>query len=116
MKVAKESLAMFESVASLLAHAPLHILAFLWDFLTMLSSSEQFVGVPTNNSTCQSAPAPFYDTAENHWLGETELLCEIVAAHVLFAVEEVSYECASCTWVGSRSEWEEEEWHIESCR
>lgn len=82
----------------------------------MFSGSEQLICIPAHNSACQSAPAPLQYTAQNHWLRQAKLLGQVVAAHMLLAVKEVSYECASGTWVGCRPEWQQEEWHIESCK
>lgn len=81
---------------------------------TLLSNLEQLVGIPAYHAILQAAPAPLYNTGNDHGLGHAQLLGQGLTAQSI-AVEEVADEGANSAGIGSRTEGQEQKRVIECC-
>ena len=127
MNVANASRAMSESIA-------LSGNRFHWcsreNERTLLADAEQLVSLPSDDPTCQPAPAPLDDAAQDlrcfsfcpsavscrpahHRLRQNQLLGEAVSLHAILFLEKVPDECSRGARIGGRAEGEKEEGEIE---
>ena len=83
---------------------------------TLLADFEKLIGIPANNATLETTPAPLDNTRKNHWLGHAQLLEQQLTGEGRILVEKVADEGANGTGVGCGPEGEQEKRDIKCWR
>lgn len=81
----------------------------------MLADFEELVCIPTNNTALQTAPAPFHNTRNNHWLGHAQLLKQQLAGQGRILVKKVADKSADGAGIGCGPERKQKERDIKRC-